>query len=67
MLKVGDQITIGNQLVEVTYVMNEKVFGYKEVEKPKKIEAPVEEVPVESKEEAPVEEVKKPRRGRKKA
>ena len=67
MLKVGDQITIGNQLVEVTYVMNEKVFGYKEVEKPKKIEAPVEEVPVETTEEAPVEEVKKPRRGRKKA
>ena len=59
MLKVGDQITIGNQLVEVTYVMNEKVFGYKAVEKPKKVEAPVEE--------APVEEVKKPRRGRKKA
>ena len=59
MLKVGDQITIGNQLVEVTYVMNEKVFGYKAVEKPKKVEASVEE--------APVEEVKKPRRGRKKA
>ena len=65
MLKVGDQITIGNQLVEVTYVMNEKAFGYKVVEKPKKIEA--QEAPVEATEEAPVEEVKKPRRGRKKA
>jgi hypothetical protein len=67
MLKVGDQITIGNQLVEITYVMNEKAYGYKVVEKPKKIEAPVEEAPVEVKEEAPVEEVKRPRRGRKKA
>ena len=62
MLKVGDQITIGNQLVEITYVMNEKAYGYKVVEKPKKVEAPV-----EVKEEAPVEEVKRPRRGRKKA
>lgn len=29
MLKVGDQLTIDGKLVEVTYVMNEKTFGYK--------------------------------------
>lgn len=30
-MKVGDQLTIDGKLVEVTYVMNEKSFGYKPV------------------------------------
>ena len=47
-MKVGDQLTIDGKLVEVTYVMNEKAFGYKPVTKKE-----VEEVKEEVKEEAP--------------
>ena len=47
-MNVGDRLTIDGQLVEVTYVMNEKAFGYKPV-KEEKIEAPVDvEAPVEA-------------------
>lgn len=52
-MKIGDRLTIDGQLVEVTYVMNEKAFGYKPV-KEEKIEAPVDvEAPVEATVEAP--------------
>lgn len=50
MLKVGDRLTIEGQLVEVTYVMNEKAFGYKPVKEVEKASDSVEE---EKSEEAP--------------
>jgi hypothetical protein len=31
MIKVGDRLTIDNQLVEVTFVMNEKTYAYRPV------------------------------------
>ena len=43
MLKVGDRLTIEGQLVEVTYVMNEKAFGYKPVKEVEKAFGSVEE------------------------
>ena len=43
-MKVGDQLTIDGKLVEVTYVMNEKVFGYKPVVKAEPKEEVKEEV-----------------------
>lgn len=50
MLKVGDRLTIEGQLVEVTYVMNEKTFAYKPVKEVEKASGSVEE---EKTEEAP--------------
>lgn len=50
-MKVGDQLTIDGKLVEVTYVMNEKVFGYKPVIEVKKEE--IAEVQTEKLDETP--------------
>lgn len=46
MLKIGDKLTIDGKLVEVTYVMNEKSYGYKPVVEKKPVVA-------ETAEEAP--------------
>ncbi len=43
MIKVGDRLTINGQLVEVTYAMNEKAYGYKPVKEEVKVEVPVED------------------------
>ena len=50
-MKVGDQLTIDGKHVEVTYVMNEKVFGYKPVIKVEKEE--IAEVQTEKLDETP--------------
>ena len=39
MIKVGDRLTIGGQLVEVTFVMNDKCYAYKPVKEEVKEEA----------------------------
>jgi len=44
MLKVGDRLTVDGQLVEVTYVMNEKSYGYKPVKEEKTVETETEEI-----------------------
>lgn len=57
-MKVGDQLTIDGKLVEVTYVMNEKAFGYKPVEK----KAPVKAEPIAEETEEVKETPKRTRR-----
>ncbi len=47
-MKVGDRLTLDGKTVEVTYVMNEKCYGYKPISKAIKVEEPKEET-----EEAP--------------
>ena len=42
MIKVGDRLTIGGQLVEVTFVMNDKCYAYKPVKE--EVKEAIEEV-----------------------
>ena len=55
MIKVGDRLTIDGQLVEVTFVMNDKNYAYRPVK---------EEVKEEVKEVEEVVEAPKNKRGR---
>lgn len=59
MVKVGDRLTVDGKLVEVTYVMNDKCYGYKPVTKAEK---EVEEIQPEEVVETPVEAPKRRRR-----